>query len=208
MKQILMGALAVSAMLAGLSVQAQTCNDQIVNHVPTSRYQLNSDGTALDLRTGLVWMRCSLGQKWDADSKRCTDKAKGYSWQSALKTAQSFDEDGGFAGHDDWRVPNLRELTSIESFHCSDPAINLEAFPNTPAVAFWSSTPLETFTEAAWALDFGTSHVKQLDMQDAYAIRLVRAGAWPNKIPPPSTAPAPVSSSGPGSASEAARIVE
>lgn len=202
MKKLLLIALSASALIAGMSVQAQTCNDQIRNVVPTSRYQLNADGTARDLRTGLVWMRCAMGQKWVAGKQQCTGKAASHTWKAALQAAQSLDQGDGFAGYNDWRLPNLREITSIESFHCSDPAINLEVFPNTPSAIFWSSSPLEVFPGRVWALDFDTKHVVRQAMTSELPIRLVRGGAYPNKIPPPATSPAP------GTSSTSAHIVE
>ncbi|MDN5864027.1 MAG: DUF1566 domain-containing protein [Gammaproteobacteria bacterium] len=189
MKRIVLTGLAAAFLVVGVTVRAQTCDPQTLDDAPTSRYQLHADGTARDLRTGLMWMRCAMGQTWNAGSKSCEGVATAYTWQDALQAAQSFNQDSGFAGHTDWRVPNLRELMSIERYHCSDPAINLEVFPNTPSVVFWSSTPLETFPTEVWTLNFGTSHVVELSMQSQFALRLVRSGAWPNVIPPPATAP-------------------
>lgn len=195
MKTIILASLAAGCLLFGTIGRAQTCNPQIRDYAPTSRYQLNADGTARDLRTGLMWMRCAMGQTWDAGSKKCQGEATLYVWQDALLAAESLNQGGGFAGYTDWRVPNLRELTSIERFHCSDPAINLEVFPNTPSTVFWSSTPLQGFLGRIWTLDFSTSHVIEVGMYNEFPLRLVRSGAYPIEIPPPATAPTPVTAS-------------
>lgn len=196
MKQGIYAAAAVLiATLAAGAYATQTCNSQTVDDAPTSRYQTNGNGTATDLQTGLMWMRCAMGQTWDAQNTTCTGTATTYSWQGALQAVQTLDEGAGYAGYNDWRLPNLRELMSIERYHCSNPAINLTIFPATPSEGFWSSSQLESSFNIAWVLDFGTAHAVDDVMQTDYPIRLVRAGAFDNVLPPPSTAPGASSSS-------------
>ncbi len=185
-------AVLVALPLAALA--AQKCNQQTPDDAPASRYRASTDGTATDLQTGLMWMRCVMGQKWNAKQSRCTGTVKTYTWQQALQAVQSFDQGPGFAGHHDWRLPNLRELESIERYHCSNPYINLKVFPTAPGTAIWSSSPLEDFFNVAWVLDYGSGHATDLPMTSEHSIRLVRAGAFDNQLPPPSTATAPASS--------------
>ncbi len=45
------------------------------------------------------------------------------------------------AGRNDWRLPTEIELLSLVDYTKSKPAIDPTSFPNTPAGAFWSSTP-------------------------------------------------------------------
>lgn len=185
MKQGICAAAAVLIAALAASAYAQTCNSQTVDDAPTSRYQANADGTATDLQTGLMWMRCAAGQAWDATNSTCTGQATTYDWQAALQAAQTLDQGSGFAGYNDWRLPSLRELMSIDRYHCTDPAINLTIFPATPSQNFWSSSPLEAALNTAWTLDFGTGSAIDEFMQSSYAIRLVRAGAFDNKLPSP-----------------------
>ncbi len=46
-------------------------------------YSDNGDGTVTDPTTGLVWMRCSMGQVWDGDGTTCTGTAKTYTFDTA-----------------------------------------------------------------------------------------------------------------------------
>lgn len=158
--------------------QAQNCSSSITDEMPDSRYQANSNGTATDLQTGLMWMRCALGQTWDSQNSKCSGSASQYTWQSALQFVQTFNQGGGYAGYTDWRLPSLRELMSIDRFHCTNPTINLDVFPDTPAQTFWSSSPLEAFGGDIWGLDFGTGQAVFDPLTGSYAIRLVRAGAF------------------------------
>ncbi len=58
----------------------------------------NGDGTVTDRATGLTWMQA--------------DSGKGMDWPSALDYAETMK----FAGHDDWRLPNAKELQSIVDY--------------------------------------------------------------------------------------------
>lgn len=176
---------AVSSALFALAVGvasgvafAQTCNSSITDEMPDSRYEANSNGTAVDLQTGLMWMRCALGQTWDAQNSKCSGSAVTYTWQSALQAAQSLNQGGGYAGYTDWRLPNLRELMSIDRYHCTKPTINLDIFPETPSQAFWSSSPLELSGSNMWTLNFGSGQAVYDVLTASYAVRLVRAGAF------------------------------
>lgn len=63
----------------------------------------NGDGTVTDRATGLMWMQA--------------DSGKGMDWPSALEYAENME----FAGHDDWRLPNAKELQSIVDYtRCPD----------------------------------------------------------------------------------------
>jgi len=177
----------VLALAAG-SALAQRCADNVADSAPDSRYQMNADGTVLDLQTGLMWMRCAMGQTWDSQQGACTGDAATYVWQDALGAAQSLDQSGGFAGYTDWRVPNYRALTSIARYRCHNPAINSKAFPNTPGMEFWTATPVSANYGSGWAVSFTTGQVGYLGFNNTFAVRLVRAGAF-QLTPPASTAP-------------------
>jgi hypothetical protein len=60
-----------------------------------NRFKDNGDGTITDEATGLTWMK--------------SDSGNGMDWPTALKYAETL----SLAGHDDWRLPNAKELQSI-----------------------------------------------------------------------------------------------
>ena len=151
-----------------LAEAAQTCDDAILATSAESSFTVHNDGTVIDTRTGLMWMRCSLGQKWDG--KTCSGQAAIYSWAAGLKAAAS----QNFAGYSDWRLPNKNELESIVEGRCISPAINAKVFPDTPAVYFWSASPYAGQSHGAWSVDFGYGTVNASVKTGKINVRLVR----------------------------------
>ena len=97
----------------------------------------NHDGTIIDTRTGLQWMRCSLGQHWNGRS--CAGKAIECSLQDALSYTSQLNNNRSLNyGHNDWRMPTWDELTSIRGN--SSQVIDRKAFPDTPDSRFWTIT--------------------------------------------------------------------
>ena len=77
-----------------------------------------------------------------------------------------------FAGHNDWRLPNVNELSSLVEDCTFSPAINTNRFPNTPNSAFWSGSPPE-FSQAFYVVFF--DRVIQTECTDErLRVRLVR----------------------------------
>ena len=146
----------------------QTCKDSIVATTPDANFTINSDGTVTHKTTGLMWMRCSLGQTWDG--KTCKDMAAIYTWGEGLRAGTNYE----FAGYKDWRLPNKNELESIVEERCYSPAINASVFPETPSAYFWSSSPYAGFSQGAWSVDFGYGSVNASDKDGTIHVRLVR----------------------------------
>jgi hypothetical protein len=135
---------------------------------------MNNDGTVIDTKTGLIWKKCSEGQS-GAD---CSGgEATTYSWQGALQQAQTVNNNGGFAGYKDWRVPNLKELFSIVENQCDSPSINTTVFPNTPVISpmYYSSSKIVNNRDSVWIVYFmgGGSSFGWSNSSKTY-VRLVR----------------------------------
>ena len=73
---------------------------------PTDDFTDRGDGTVIHHRTGLMWMKCPLGQ---SGSDCATGGATYFKWQEALEAAAAT----SIAGHNDWVkfVPNDKEAT-------------------------------------------------------------------------------------------------
>ena len=61
----------------------------------------NGDGTITDRATGLMWSKA--------------DSGKGMNWEAALAWVQAKNAEK-YLGHDDWRLPNAKELQSIVDY--------------------------------------------------------------------------------------------
>jgi hypothetical protein len=103
---------------------------------PTPRYIDNGDGTITDSLTGLDWLEdanciATNYPGFDSDGE--------VTWQQALDFVAGIN-DGTYidcgAGRTDWRVPNIRELHSVNDYvDATKPP-----FLNRPGVPWWSST--------------------------------------------------------------------
>ena len=131
-----------------------------------NRYLDNGDGTILDTKTNLTWMRSALEQT-------NLNEAKKYTWREALDAVEAFNQAGGFAGHNDWRLPSIDELNTIVE-RGKKPAINHEAFPATPASMFWSSTTANN-NQSAYAVYFYGGNAHWYGKTCQHFVRLVRS---------------------------------
>ncbi|HZR84564.1 MAG TPA: DUF1566 domain-containing protein [Candidatus Binatia bacterium] len=182
----------------------------------------NGDGTITDENTGLQWEKksdddslhdkdnsypwigtCSdhqFGEGWcqrDGDcvvfGGTCTGTTI-FEWIDELNAAH-------FAGHDDWRIPNLRELASLSDYSTGfpDPALTAEfntdcgphSYGNpgctvttcscTGIDLYWSSTTLAIasggYAENAWGLYYGYGYHYYDDKSASHHVRAVRGGA-------------------------------
>ncbi len=129
------------------------------------RFADNGDGTVTDNCTGLMWQKDTADVNGDGHST-----GQDYAvWCDAL----AYCENLSFAGHDDWRLPNVRELQSIVDYGRFNPSIDLMfgAFSS----VYWSSTSFARSTPAfAWYVYFGYGHVSYDARVYAYYVRAVR----------------------------------
>jgi hypothetical protein len=95
----------------------------------------NFNGTTTDLATGLTWQQIPF-----ADT---------LTWEQALTFADTL----SLAGYNDWRIPNIKELQSINDERLISPSINNAFFSGITVNHYWSSTSLPNQTTKAWYLD-------------------------------------------------------
>lgn len=148
--------------------------------------------TIIDNNTKLEWMKqddnnlldpltCdSLPGSLDAD---CF-----FSWDEAFAFVARLN-DAEFAGHTDWRVPNVKELQSIVNYENLPPAVSaefdtrcvsgctVEACSCTRAASYWSSTSdADGPPTEAWRVAFGSGFVLTSGKTTAIRVRAVRGG--------------------------------
>ena len=135
----------------------------------------NGDGTITDNRTGLMWMRCSIGQTYDPTTDRCENSLLTYTWQQALAECENLE----FAGYNDWRLPNRNELMSIVDYSKVVPSVDTTYFPDIPSrhADYWSSTTDTYARHAAWRVNFNDGNIYSDNKRNNHYVRAVRLGA-------------------------------
>ena len=152
-------------MVTGLTAYANECNfNNIQSTSPVEKFLDNNDGTVTDLRFGLTWTKCTFGQEYNVSDKTCVGEGKALNtWSDAIDSQTDINQQS-FAGYDDWRLPNIKELQSIVERACKNPAIRPEVFPDSINAPYWSNTPDGTVNDGALGrvVDFvdGTEFLK------------------------------------------------
>jgi len=154
-------------------------------------YVDNADGTVTDLNTGLMWEKKS-------DDGGLHDRDNAYRWSGfgADETIWDWLDDvnaeggTGFAGHSDWRIPNIRELESILDYGRSpavDGAFNNGCSPNCSVLTCgcphsssgaWSSTTTAFSGADAWLATTSNATVSLAEKTQARGVRAVRRTAY------------------------------
>ncbi|MCJ8311455.1 MAG: DUF1566 domain-containing protein [Saccharospirillaceae bacterium] len=113
---------------------AHSCNELSKNTAPTDRFEIMNDGVVIDKATGLMWSRCALGQSWDG--VQCLNYETSFFYLEAVEQIELLT----LAGFDSWRMPNVKELSSIVDRNCREPSVNFEIFPGMHSRPYWTST--------------------------------------------------------------------
>jgi hypothetical protein len=122
-----------------------------------------------DAATGLVWQGCAAGLR----GASCAGGSRSHlAWGSAL----TYCEDLLWGGADDWRLPDLKELSSVVDDRRARPATSPAAFPATPAESFWTSSSDASAPSRAWAVSFDAGSYNMWPKSDSDAVRCVRGG--------------------------------
>jgi hypothetical protein len=111
----------------------------------------NGDSTITDRATGLTWMQ--------------TDSGTTLNWEQAL----SYCEDLSYAGNDDWRLPNAKELQSIVDYSRAPTVTNSAAID-----------PIFDVTEIESWFWSGTTHLDGPSGDQAVYVAFGRAFGLPN----------------------------
>jgi len=145
-------------------------------------YVENGDGTITDVNTGLMWEKLS-------DDGSIHDKDTAYTWDNAFAVKiAALNTPPCFAGHCDWRVPNVKELGSIVDYQVFVPSVS-PAF-NTGCVAacagtscsctasnaYWSSSSNAAVAFNAWVVNFSNGLVNNDFKLINRFVRAVRGG--------------------------------
>jgi hypothetical protein len=145
-------------------------------------YVDNGDGTITDANTGLMWEKLSFDGS-------VHDMTNFYTWDQAFSVhVATLNTPSCFAGHCDWRVPNVRELASLVNYENFNPAVSPVFKTNcdwpctvltcscTQNSLYWSSTSVAA-TTLAWYVDFAQGVVNTSTTNRDNYVRAVRGGS-------------------------------
>jgi len=111
---------------------------------PSPRFTDNGDQTVTDSLTNLMWTK-------DASAPTVGTCAGGSkTWQGALNYVACLNTNS-YLGHNDWRLPNRKEIYSLKDFSRYNPSIPAgNPFTNVQSSSFWSSTSYASSPSFAW----------------------------------------------------------
>jgi hypothetical protein len=123
-----------------------------------TRFVLHSDGSVLDRATGLVWLVAAQ---------------QIMTWEEALALASARAKEDKTG----WRLPNIKELDTLDDPAFVHPAIDRKIFPSVLPAPVWSSTTLfNREPTRAWIVDFNLGIVTY-DLKTVRHIVLIVHGA-------------------------------
>lgn len=117
------------------------------------------------------------------------DKDAVFTWDDAFAVKVAFLNTVGFAGHNDWRLPNKRELASLLDENAASPAIapafndacapscseiTCSCTPSSPAQ--WTSTTYILIASHAWYVFFNDGGISEFPKSTTLGVRAVRGG--------------------------------
>lgn len=139
---------------------------------PAPRFTDNLDGTVTDKLTGLMWTQ-------DANTPNppgCTTSFTTLLWQDALNYVACLNANN-YLGHNDWRLPNRKELHSLTDFSQSSPALQPgHPFTNVQTAQYWSSSTSANSTSDAWRVSMSSGYVVAEVKTSFFNVWPVRAG--------------------------------
>gem|GEM_PF-1069092 len=131
-------------------------SDYTIN--PPSYTKLDADGNDLpDSATDWAMVRDNVtGLIWEVktDDGSIHDKDDCYHWQDAEAVFVADLNANNFGGYSDWRLPTIKELSSIINSGTCNPAVNTDYFPNTVSLPYWSSNTNVNNTDYAWDVHY------------------------------------------------------
>lgn len=142
----------------------------------------HGDGTITDDVTGLMWEKLS-------NDNSTHDYTKIYSFHTALTKATALNA-ASFAGHNDWRIPNLFEIETLRNLGATVGPATYTAFNNncapgctvttcscTASGSYWSSSTYAINPTAGWLAVFNGAATEVLyGKQAGNGARAVRGG--------------------------------
>ena len=130
---------------------------------------MTRDHLVIDLRHGIEWLRCSVGQVWDGTT--CIGVVMTFDHDQIAQAIKLANEQLGGS----WRLPRRDELEGLICTSCGPPLIDAEIFPGTSGEPYWTGQVNKTASRFYYSVNFlnGWTFGRFLPSKQL-AVRLVR----------------------------------
>jgi len=147
---------------------------------PNPRCTANDDLSITDNLTGLVWapngnLMSTRDSHWEKQGPASDGTV---TWQHALDYVAKLNAEN-YLGHNDWRLPNIKELKSLINVAQPNTAawLNNQGFTNAQAGDFyWSSTSYTNDAAKAWVVDMTYGNMNYFNKANNHYLWPVRGG--------------------------------
>ncbi len=160
---------------------------------PSPRFFDNGDQTITDKLTGLIWAKNAnimpvRDAGWDTDGTLDDGRV---SWQHGLDYVVKLNAEN-YLSHNDWRLPNVKELKSLSLGAQSNMAtwLNGQGFTDVQSNYYWSSTTYAYPTTYSWYASMAGGTSKGTYKTNYYYVWPVRGGqsgapdpTYPSNVP-------------------------
>jgi formylglycine-generating enzyme required for sulfatase activity len=126
--------------------------------LPINHFTDNGNGTITDNYTGLIWQKIQ--------------PTNTMTWEEALLYSKTL----SLGDKTDWRIPNVKELQSLNDVKLFKPSFDKKFFVNSLSGNYWSSTTLLGTTTKAWDINLDYGIVSYNDKTLKENVLLVRGG--------------------------------
>jgi hypothetical protein len=128
------------------------------------------DDTITDTCTGLTWQRDQSDVFADGQISFDAGTSDEANWCDALLHCEGLD----FGGHNDWRLPNVRELQSIVDYSLWSPDLPMDPKFKGIASWYWSSTSNTEAPALKYFVNFDIGEVRHTAENKIRSVRAVR----------------------------------
>lgn len=130
---------------------------------------MTRDHLVIDLRHGVEWLRCSVGQVWNGQT--CEGQILTLNHEQIEMAIKQANEQVG----EGWRLPTLKELEGLVCVTCGPPMIDADVFPGTAGEPYWTGEVNGLATRHVFSVNFlnGWTYGRFFPTQ-SLAVRLVR----------------------------------
>ena len=141
----------------------------VLAQTPSDEAYVIKDDRVIDLRSGVEWLRCTVGQQFNEGA--CTGEVLRLTQDEVAEAIQVANRELGGV----WRLPTREELEFLVCESCPAPKINKTVFPGTVSEPYWTGQRNWISPKNIWSVNFMTGHsYGRFFPYQRLAVRLVR----------------------------------